>query len=63
MKTSFLVFSTLCLLLVEQSSAEMINSIATHTSDCIFCGMVEGVGYLTVKVIIGGNPSIIVTFL
>merc|ERR1712126_14463 len=50
MKTSFLVFSTLCLLLVEQSLAEKINSIATHTSDCIFCGMVEGVGYLTVKV-------------
>ena len=30
--------------------AERINAIATKTSDCFFCGMVEGVGYLTVQV-------------
>ena len=30
--------------------AERINSIATKTPDCFFCGMVEGVGFLTVQV-------------
>merc|ERR1719189_2960736 len=42
---SLLVLSSLACL-----RAERINSISTKTSDCLFCGMVEGVGYLTVKV-------------
>merc|ERR1711971_323440 len=41
----FLVLSCITCL-----QAERINSIATKTSNCLFCGMVEGVGYLTVKV-------------
>ena len=43
--TSLLVLASLACL-----RAERINSISTKTSDCLFCGMVEGVGYLTVKV-------------
>jgi len=27
-----------------------VQSIATHTGSCFTCGMVEGVGYVTVKV-------------
>ena len=43
--TSLFLLSSLASL-----QAERINSIVTKTSDCLFCGMVEGVGYLTVKV-------------
>merc|ERR1712002_250081 len=35
---------------VNFCKAERVNSISTHTQDCLFCGMVEGVGYLTLKV-------------
>ena len=40
----FLVF------LASLAAGETINSISTHTNSCLFCGMVEGVGYLTAKV-------------
>ena len=49
---SLLVLSSLACL-----RAERINSISTKTSDCLFCGMVEGVGYLTVKVSGGGGDE------
>ena len=45
---SLLVF--LVLSCISWVQAERINSIATKTSDCFFCGMVEGVGFLTVQV-------------
>merc|ERR1719244_158056 len=43
----FLSFFLAPLLLV---SGERVQSIATHTGSCFTCGMVEGVGYVTVKV-------------
>ena len=47
-KSSFIIILILsCTTWVQ---AERVNSIAAKVSDCLFCGMVEGVGYLTVKV-------------
>ena len=43
----FLSFFLAPLLLV---SGERVKSIATHTGSCFTCGMVEGVGYVTVQV-------------
>ena len=50
MAKSFLLISLLLLSSLAWLQAERIISISTKTSDCFFCGMVEGVGYLTVKV-------------
>ena len=38
------MFSTLIFMsmVVYSCTAERVNSISTHTQDCLFCGMVEG---------------------
>ena len=46
------LLSTFLVCLAPLVPGEMINSLATHTNSCLFCGMVEGVGYLTAKVTI-----------
>merc|ERR1712154_298999 len=45
MKVALLSIFLVCL-----AAGETINSLSTHTNSCLFCGMVEGVGYLTAKV-------------
>merc|ERR1719228_1583645 len=32
------------------SEAEKVTSVSTHTRSCFSCGMIEGTGYLTVKI-------------
>ena len=44
------LISTFLVCLASLSTGETINSLSTHTNSCLFCGMVEGVGYLTAKV-------------
>ena len=44
------LLSTFLVCLASLASGETINSLSTHTNSCLFCGMVEGVGYLTAKV-------------
>ena len=44
------LLSTFLVCLTSLAAGETINSISTHTNSCLFCGMVEGVGYLTAKV-------------
>ena len=44
------LFSVFLVCLGSLAAGESINSISTHTNSCLFCGMVEGVGYLTAKV-------------
>lgn len=44
------LLSTFLVCLAGLAAGETINSISTHTNSCLFCGMVEGVGYLTAKV-------------
>merc|ERR1719493_186567 len=43
-----------CLLVLFSSfifvAGDRVQSIATHTGSCLTCGMVEGVGYVTVQV-------------
>ena len=48
MKVALLSVFLVCL--ASLAAGETINSISTHTNSCLFCGMVEGVGYLTAKV-------------
>merc|ERR1712055_480951 len=45
-----LVSIFLLLSLAYKSSAERITSVSTHTAGCFSCGMIEGTGYLTVKI-------------
>ena len=44
------LLSTFLVCLASLAAGETINSLSTHTNSCLFCGMVEGVGYLTAKV-------------
>ena len=48
MKVALLSIFLVCL--ASLAAGETINSLSTHTNSCLFCGMVEGVGYLTAKV-------------
>ena len=36
---------------LRSKSIEKVNSIKTKTSDCFQCGMIEGLGFLDIKVI------------
>lgn len=40
----------LSMLHLKQGVGEKVQSLATHTSSCFSCGMIEGLGYLTLKV-------------
>ena len=51
------LISTFLVCLASLSTGETINSLSTHTNSCLFCGMVEGVGYLTAKVRAEANDS------
>ena len=51
------LLSTFLVCLASLSTGETINSLSTHTNSCLFCGMVEGVGYLTAKVRAEANDS------
>ena len=48
MKVALLSVFLVCL--ASLAAGETINSLSTHTNSCLFCGMVEGVGYITAKV-------------
>ena len=44
------------ILFMGNVSGERVNSITTKVNSCLTCGMIEGLGYITVKVL----PSIII---
>ena len=46
-----ILFSLVLLLAQQHVSMERVNSISTKVNSCLTCGMIEGLGYITVKVL------------
>ena len=46
-----ILFSLVLLLAQQRVSMERVNSISTKVNSCLTCGMIEGLGYITVKVL------------